>query len=427
MKYLLLFLLTTFSLNFAGETQWKTVLPNVACDLNVISIVNKNIIWLGSEGGYISRTNDGGTNWITYKIGDTPVTSMCGVNDSICFAVINKDSSTQILKTDDGGENWLSVFELEDPRAFINNIYMFDKQHGVAIGYPINGKYLILTSDNQGVTWKRETGITADDDNEISITNTIFGLDNYGWFGTNSANIYVTKDKGLTWKKIKTNLSGIYSISFIDSLNGIIGGAGTNGGPAPLPEPHISLTKNGGQTWQEVSVKFYPKFIKSAVMIDHDNFMYLVHNIVLQTKDGGNNWEKVYSSDNDLNGMYLKRSQQDISCWLLGEKASLAQFVESTTNIANDKSIVKKFQLLYNYPNPFNPETEISFILPYPSKVVIEIFNARGEKVGTPINSFFSAGIQSVRIRMNKFASGIYIYRIKAGKYHAFGKMVLIK
>ncbi len=105
----------------------------------------------------------------------------------------------------------------------------------------------------------------------------------------------------------------------------------------------------------------------------------------------------------------------------------------NATNVETNKSTLpKSFHLTQNYPNPFNPSTSINFQLPSSEKVTLIIYNALGQKVKTLINDIRQPGYY--RIIWNgtnnmgvNVASGIYIYRMKAGKYIAAKKMVLLK
>ena len=90
------------------------------------------------------------------------------------------------------------------------------------------------------------------------------------------------------------------------------------------------------------------------------------------------------------------------------------------------------FALLQNYPNPFNPETEISYSLPEHSQVRLAIYNLMGQKVRILVDEYQAAGHKTVHWDGtdedgNKVASGIYFYRIKAGKYAETKKMILMK
>ncbi len=92
----------------------------------------------------------------------------------------------------------------------------------------------------------------------------------------------------------------------------------------------------------------------------------------------------------------------------------------------------KNFVLLQNVPNPFNPETEIRFELPEASHVELKIFNMLGQLVRTVSNRSFVAGFHSVRWNGTDdfgkhVASGVYIYRMRAGEFVAIKRLVLTK
>ena len=85
-----------------------------------------------------------------------------------------------------------------------------------------------------------------------------------------------------------------------------------------------------------------------------------------------------------------------------------------------------------NYPNPFNPETHISFRLPKPTQVKLEIFNVAGERIRLLVNEFKNAGTYNVvwNSRMDngsKAPSGVYFYRLQADEFNMSRKLVLLK
>jgi hypothetical protein len=80
-----------------------------------------------------------------------------------------------------------------------------------------------------------------------------------------------------------------------------------------------------------------------------------------------------------------------------------------------------------NSPNPFNPSTEIRFILRKEGAVKLLVFNASGQVVATLIDGNVSAGPHSVRFDARGFASGVYFYRMTAGGVTTARKMTLLK
>ena len=86
-----------------------------------------------------------------------------------------------------------------------------------------------------------------------------------------------------------------------------------------------------------------------------------------------------------------------------------------------------KFALEQNYPNPFNPITYITYAIPKTLFVTLKIYNTEGKEIVTLVHTKQSAGYYSVAFDGSKFESGVYIYRIEAGKYSAVRKMLLVK
>ena len=103
-----------------------------------------------------------------------------------------------------------------------------------------------------------------------------------------------------------------------------------------------------------------------------------------------------------------------------------------TVNSARKEIVPEKYDLFGNYPNPFNPTTTIFFRLSERSKVVLEIFNIKGQKIRTLLNEDRSKGEHRIiwdgkDNNGKKVVSGIYSYRIKSKNINVTRKMVLIK
>jgi hypothetical protein len=100
-------------------------------------------------------------------------------------------------------------------------------------------------------------------------------------------------------------------------------------------------------------------------------------------------------------------------------------------------TIPKEFSLFQNYPNPFNPRTTISFDLPVARQVSIKIFDILGKEIASLVNEEMLAGRHSVKWDADRFASGMYFYRIsvsawpsqdgQTGNFIQTKKMILIK
>ncbi|MCF7919179.1 MAG: C10 family peptidase [Candidatus Cloacimonetes bacterium] len=85
-----------------------------------------------------------------------------------------------------------------------------------------------------------------------------------------------------------------------------------------------------------------------------------------------------------------------------------------------------------NYPNPFNPETEIIFSLKSPASVSLNVYNIKGELVKELLNGNQASGEHRILWQGNDengkaVGNGIYYYMMRSGRYTSTGKMVLLK
>jgi len=95
-------------------------------------------------------------------------------------------------------------------------------------------------------------------------------------------------------------------------------------------------------------------------------------------------------------------------------------------------SSITQTRLFANYPNPFNPETTISFDMKEAGKVEINIYNVKGQQVKTVVNKDMKRGHHEIvwngKDDNNKsVASGVYFYKMQTKSYTAFQKAILLK
>ncbi len=86
-----------------------------------------------------------------------------------------------------------------------------------------------------------------------------------------------------------------------------------------------------------------------------------------------------------------------------------------------------EFRLEQNFPNPFNPATTIQYQLPAAANVTLKIYDILGSEVATLINEKQDEGYKEVKFNANRYASGMYIYRLTAEKYVSTKKLLLLK
>lgn len=101
---------------------------------------------------------------------------------------------------------------------------------------------------------------------------------------------------------------------------------------------------------------------------------------------------------------------------------------EYSNEIMVDVTVIPgEFMLAQNFPNPFNPSTEITFSVDKTGYVSLNVYNILGQKVADLVNGITEAGIYSVTFDAKDLTTGTYIYSLQSENQTISKKMVLIK
>lgn len=143
-------------LSFAAKSQ--SVIPlqsGKPTSIRGLSVVDDHVAWLSGSKGTIAITLDGGKSWNWQQIKGYEKSDF---RDIEAFSdkeaiIMSSGSPAYILKTTDGGVTWAKKFEQADTTYFLDAMDFKDPAHGFVLGDPINGKFLLLRTDNGGETW----------------------------------------------------------------------------------------------------------------------------------------------------------------------------------------------------------------------------------------------------------------------------------
>ncbi|MBU8933221.1 MAG: S8 family peptidase [candidate division Zixibacteria bacterium] len=114
----------------------------------------------------------------------------------------------------------------------------------------------------------------------------------------------------------------------------------------------------------------------------------------------------------------------------LGDNLNSGQMgsVRVSTDIDDGVAVLpRRVSLRQNYPNPFNPKTRIVFSVPTRRYVKLTVYNILGQEVQTLMDGEVNAGSHEVDFIGSDYATGVYLYRLEAGKNIINRKMLLIK
>ena len=139
-----------------------------------------------------------------------------------------------------------------------------------------------------------------------------------------------------------------------------------------------------------------------------------------------------YAVTTDKVGFAASVSTAPMIDYSVGVFTSQANFIvteQKTTSVERlNNEGPEQFALYRNYPNPFNPSTQITFTLPSDGHARIRVFNILGQVVATLMDGYTTAGTHVVSFEAgNVMSSGVYIYELQYKDRIAINKMVLMK
>jgi len=112
----------------------------------------------------------------------------------------------------------------------------------------------------------------------------------------------------------------------------------------------------------------------------------------------------------------------------LGTIPACQMFVRGPASVEPIGNVLPEtYNLSQNFPNPFNPTTEIQFSVPVGGNVTLKVFDILGNEVTTLVNQHMNPGSYSTTLDASKLSSGTYIYSLIAGSTRITKKMMLIK
>ncbi|MCF7912207.1 MAG: T9SS type A sorting domain-containing protein [Candidatus Cloacimonetes bacterium] len=191
--------------------------------------------------------------------------------------------------------------------------------------------------------------------------------------------------------------------------------------------------------WERTNTNLDPLDIRASTCVTvngQDHYMMYFDDNQLEIRNR-NNGGIVYNQDLEITPKYTMKTSDGELLFITENDSifnvyTLASEIEVPDEIDNDHILSTGYQL-QNFPNPFNPETEISFYLEENSQVSMEIYNIKGQKVNSLGNGEFNSGYHSLNWQGNDesgnlLGSGIYFYLLKVnGEAVSVRKCTLIK
>jgi photosystem II stability/assembly factor-like uncharacterized protein len=395
---------------------------------DVVMLDPLKAIAVGDRNG-IFRTTDSGSTWINETIMLSAVFHWNSISfsDSLNGTIVGDQT---IWRTTDGGIKWtpctfppshknLSVLELS-----AGNIYI-----GTDSGW------IYFTSDS-GHTWKSQKISSRPIKEIFPWTGTFAAIYQLPLYALTSHSIC---ERGLfpgdtTWIESELQEFRGFGSEAFDAEYSRGGGPGFIVGVQGDKQSLTVILKKvfSDTAWIRVDTSFSGLLL--GVSAPSANVIYACgfSSLLVKSTDGGDSWSKylfpyktreIPISLNAINFLDEKNG------FAVGDSGTIYH----TSNGGSIPVSIRKnnypssFLLSQNYPNPFNPITTIKYDLTREAKVQLFIYSILGKKIAELVSSFQKAGRYEIKWNAENYASGVYIYQIKADGFMLAKKLILLK
>jgi photosystem II stability/assembly factor-like uncharacterized protein len=293
--------------------------------------VDDNVSWASGTNGYtfISINNE----W--KGIQDTSLSSL-DFRDIHSFSdkeaiIMSSGDGCKMYKTSDGAESWNLVYENNYEGIFFDGMGFWNDKNGIAFSDPIDNQLFIITTNDAGDSWQKlvsvnlpntlkgEAGFAASGTGIVCVGDSSVYI---GTGGGEASRVFTSHNRGKSWKAIETPMmngeaSGIYSMTFMDELNGVA--VGGNYLDSANTKGNCVITSDGGLTWG--LPKNPPTGYRSGVAHNGKGVLIATgRNGIDVSYDKGNNWKHI--TDDSYYSVVLNGN----SGWLSG-RSKMAKII----------------------------------------------------------------------------------------------------
>jgi photosystem II stability/assembly factor-like uncharacterized protein len=276
-------------------------------DLNAVYFSDSKRGWVAGDGGFLSRTKDGGRTWSSQTVGTTDAVNdiyFRGNDDGYLLA------GDRIFGTSDGGETWreVSKFSARDFDGAAPELYSIrfsGKRNGWVVGSvsrrdTVVGSLIIHTGDG-GASWERQAAPVPSELIHLDFVN-----DDKGWIVGAGGTILFTRDGGKTWTKQEANTNAtLYHVDFRNERVGwVVGERGT-----------LLRTTDGGETWSQVALPVRSTLLSVSFVDEEQGWIVGRGGVILRSEDGGSSWVRQESrTKENLYALFIDKK----SGWAVG-------------------------------------------------------------------------------------------------------------
>jgi photosystem II stability/assembly factor-like uncharacterized protein len=272
-----------------AQTGWVPVKLNTGNnDLNTVYFLDSKRGWVGGDGGYLSRTEDGGQSWVRQNVATTAAINDIYFRDKEAGFFLAGNS---IFVTRDNGGTWtqLKIFsgeEFDGADIELYSLRFSSKKKGWAVGSVSKRDRVIdsvlVYTDDGGETWRRQRAPSR-----LELIHIDFVSDKRGWIVGDGGTILFTRDGGQSWTKQNAGVNvTLYHVDFRDDKNGwAVGEHGM-----------LLRTTDGGDTWAPVPTNVKVTLLSVQFLNDDEGWAIGRSGTILRSSDQGRTWTQQAST-----------------------------------------------------------------------------------------------------------------------------------
>lgn len=421
-----------------GGTNWTQVYTAAGVWFNFVDNISSTLLWAQSDptGGlfHIVKSTDGGATWaLTANRPTQPATNVFGANGSFyrignvlwfgCGSSGTATTANRVYKSVSGPDG---PWDFGTTTLQNSGTIAFSSVNGAGLAGFWNNTTTINRSTNGGVNW------TA----QATSMESVQGLEyvqgtSWAWAATSNG-LFKTSNDGATWVAdlLPAGAFNMNAVRFLGDANvGIaVGGGGAllmSQHPSVIPVEFSSFTATQSQgkvilNWETATETNNRGFEVERKVIKGDNDAHFI-TVGFKNGFGTTTSPKSYTFSDDVSSLGAEKVVYRLRQIDFDGRSSYSD------EVLVDNLLPTSFNLEQNFPNPFNPVTNIKYTLPENGIVTLSIYNLLGEKIVELVNEMQTAGEYSVEFNAEKFASGNYVYRLNFNGNTITKKMTILK
>jgi photosystem II stability/assembly factor-like uncharacterized protein len=336
----------TAALLFGFPPIWVVETSGIDTNLRGVTVASfhgadgsvRSAVWASGSNGVILRWPNAQTAWVQLHVagGETlDFRSIQAFDDKTAYVMSSGEGQkSRIYKTTDGGQSWALQYTASRPTFFLDALVCDSPAHCLALGDPVDGRFVILATSDGGENWRplaeQAMPLALKEEGAFAASGTclaVYGHDIYFVTGGPVARLFHSPDMGRMWRAVPlpiasgTAAAGAFSVARRGRNMVVVGGDYKN------PERHdrvAAYSHDAGRTWR--SARQPPAGYRSAVAWLDDRTIATVGPSGEEiSTDGGVHWKP--NSSVNLNAVAALNLSD---AWATGAKGTICRFANET-------------------------------------------------------------------------------------------------